>query len=181
VPAAQEQYFLPNTIGILPASPGKGQISNRYMFKFLSLVPSHQGQKITSDHRPVRDGILVVEMVRSHTLHPSRQRRNVLPETGYNFLFHTHIPSLTGRREMRQPVFSTNILCLRHKGDIFFRTRCCNIPLLARGSSSHQPRMADGDKHFYRALIPDGINCNKKKQRLKKMTIYQVRETSSTR
>jgi hypothetical protein len=61
-----------------------------------------------------------VEKYPAQFILPSRQGRNVLPATGSDFLFHTHIPSLTGRREMLQPVFSTNILCLRHKGgDIF--------------------------------------------------------------
>jgi hypothetical protein len=68
---------------------------------------------------------------------PSRQGRNVLPETGCGFLFYTHIPSLTGRRELWQPVFSTNTLCLRHRGDIFL---CCDKigPCRNKGNGSSQ-------------------------------------------
>jgi hypothetical protein len=77
---------------------------------------------------------MLVEKYPAQLISPSRQERNVLPETGCDFLFHTHIPSLTGRRELWQPVFSTNILCLRHRGDIFlFATRFYLVAIISTG------------------------------------------------
>ncbi|MDR2692022.1 MAG: hypothetical protein LBB73_06985 [Dysgonamonadaceae bacterium] len=86
---------------------------------------------------------MTVEKYPAQFILPSRQGRNVLPETGCGFLFYTHIPPLTGRREMWQPVFSTNILCLRHKGGAIFSsvaTRFYLVAIIPTGSTCQDRR-----------------------------------------